>query len=258
MDSSLLEFILQLYRCQGQRSYLSSGTFRNWQNKEKICIDLAARGLVDYNREISQVVLQPQGQELLDSGLQNANLSELESKVLQKVAKGSEGISPSKISISVQKKQLLAKERDEIIEQLNQRSLVSVITKIKRQKCAVWLTEKGKLCLDNVNEYFLEWQAATIRENTVLEHPSDSEILEIIANLDRELRTDNYLPIFHLRDKLQAIFTRDELDQALYRLQRQDKLEMSTLAEVKVYTPEQMKAGIPQPVGGPLFYLIIN
>jgi hypothetical protein len=136
--------------------------------------------------------------------------------------------------------------------------LVSVITKIKRQKCAVWLTEKGKLCLDNVNEYFLEWQAATIRENTVLEHPSDSEILEIIANLDRELRTDNYLPIFHLRDKLQAIFTRDELDQALYRLQRQDKLEMSTLAEVKVYTPEQMKAGIPQPVGGPLFYLIIN
>jgi hypothetical protein len=87
---------------------------------------------------------------------------------------------------------------------------------------------------------------------------SDEEILETIKKLDRELGTENYLPIFHLRQKLQPPLLRDDLDQALYRLQKSDKIDFSTLQEVSAYTPEQIDAGIPQNIGGQLFFLIVN
>lgn len=85
---------------------------------------------------------------------------------------------------------------------------------------------------------------------------TDADILKVIRDLDRELGTDNYLPIYHLRQKLQPPLTREELDKALYRLQRHDKIELSSLQEAIAYTPEQIEAGIPQDVGGPLFFII--
>jgi hypothetical protein len=88
--------------------------------------------------------------------------------------------------------------------------------------------------------------------------PSDEEILQLIIDLDKELGTENYLPIFHLREKLQPPLSREELDKALYRLQRQDKLEMSSVVEASLYTSEQLRAGIPQDIGGYLFFLIVN
>ena len=80
----------------------------------------------------------------------------------------------------------------------------------------------------------------------------------MIQNLDRELATDNYLPIFYLRQKLQPPLSREEVDQALYRLQRNDKIELSSLQEAIAYTPEQIEAGIPQDIGGPLFFIIVT
>jgi hypothetical protein len=87
---------------------------------------------------------------------------------------------------------------------------------------------------------------------------SDEEILETIKKLDRELGTENYLPIFHLRQKLQPPLLRDDLDQVLYRLQKSDKIDFSTLQESSAYTPEQIDAGIPQNIGGQLFFIIVN
>jgi predicted transcriptional regulator len=87
--------------------------------------------------------------------------------------------------------------------------------------------------------------------------PADTEILKMIQNLDRELATDNYLPIFYLRQKLQPPLSREEVDQALYRLQRNDQIELSSLQEAIAYTPEQIEAGIPQDIGGPLFFIIV-
>jgi hypothetical protein len=72
------------------------------------------------------------------------------------------------------------------------------------------------------------------------------------------LGTDNYLPIFHLRQKLQPPLSREDLDQALYRLEKSNQLELSSLQEVSAYTPEQIDTGIPQDVGGPLFFIIVN
>ena len=72
------------------------------------------------------------------------------------------------------------------------------------------------------------------------------------------MNTNNYLPIFYLREKLQPFLSREELDLALYRLQRKNKLELSSIVESSKYTREQLKAGIPQNVGGCLFFLIVS
>ncbi|MDJ0747550.1 MAG: hypothetical protein QNJ32_30035 [Xenococcaceae cyanobacterium MO_167.B27] len=61
------------------------------------------------------------------------------------------------------------------------------------------------------------------------EKKDDNEIYQAIASLDQELKCDNYLPIFHLRNQFLHI-TRDSLDQALYRLQAADRIDFSTLA----------------------------
>jgi hypothetical protein len=87
---------------------------------------------------------------------------------------------------------------------------------------------------------------------------TDEEILHTIQKLDRELGTDNYLPIFHLRQTLQPPLSRDDLDKALYRLQAKDQIELSSLAEPDKFTSEQFNAGIPRRRGGVLFFISAN
>ena len=95
-------------------------------------------------------------------------------------------------------------------------------------------------------------------DNSEIKFLSDEKVLQTILDLDRQLNTHNYLPIFYLREKLQSLLSREELDLALYRLQRQDKLELSSIVNSARYTREQLQAGIPQNVGGCLFFLIVS
>jgi len=102
-------------------------------------------------------------------------------------------------------------------------------------------------------------RAAAASTQTVIpsrQPPSPDDIYELIAQLDREHATNNYLPIYHLRDRLAAVLDRDGLDRALYALQRQDRIELSSLQEAAHYTADQVAAGIPQDIGGPLFFAI--
>jgi len=71
-----------------------------------------------------------------------------------------------------------------------------------------------------------------------------------IRDLDRQLNTE-ITPIFSFAPKLEPAVA-EKLDQALYRLQQNDKIELSSLQHVTAYTPEQID-GIPQDIGGPLF-----
>lgn len=89
----------------------------------------------------------------------------------------------------------------------------------------------------------------------VLNKPSDEEVLQTIRDLDRELHTNNYLPIFYLRQKLQPPLSGEELEQALYRLEGNDKIELSALVEASRYEPAQVNAGIKQRSGSPLFFI---
>ena len=140
---------------------------------------------------------------------------------------------------------------------------------MKRAKAEVWLTERGieflrdeyvpnkgnkpVISLDLLGNYV---QFLRVKEHIKI--ISDEEILETIKKLDRKLGTENYLPIFHLRQKLQPPLLRDDLDQALYRLEEANQIELSTLAEPEGYSPEELDAGISQISGGSLFFITIN
>ncbi|MCJ8279857.1 MAG: transcription factor RcaD, partial [Rivularia sp. ALOHA_DT_140] len=51
--------------------------------------------------------------------------------------------------------------------------------------------------------------------------------------------------------------SRDTVDKILFKLQADDKIELSTLQEASAYTPEQIESGIEQNVGGPLFFISV-
>jgi DNA-binding transcriptional ArsR family regulator len=277
METKELKFILKLLGCPNYRTGLSSSIFDSFKGeKNKICRDLGELEYVDYSREIATVKILPPGQALLKLDSAQLPIDDKELKVLEKIGKSSGKIAPSEIKVS----SLKSDERDAILKTLGERGLIAIEIKMKRVKAEVWLTERGievlrdeynpegKANIDfnllgnyvrflRKNLRFKSEQVSTLVSD-ITSNISDEEILETIKKLDRELGTENYLPIFHVRQKLQPPLLRDDLDQALYRLQKSDKIDFSTLQESSAYTPEQIDAGIPQNIGGQLFFIIVN
>ena len=276
MDTKELKFLLKLLGCPNYRSSLTAFGFKSITGKDKICRDLSDRNLVDYSREIASVKILPPGRALLKTNKDQLPLTPDELKVLEGIGTASGKITPSKITV----KSVKSVERDSILQRFHERGLIEAETKIKRQKAEVWLTERGQqylrdeytakgsatISLDLLNNYlrFLR-KSQRVQPDGVspvlavtMSQPSDEEILQIIQNLDQELNTGNYLPIFHLRQKLQPPLSREDLEEALYRLEKADRIELSTLAEPRDYTPEQVDAGISQVSGGSLFFIAVN
>ncbi|MBD2436247.1 transcription factor RcaD [Nostoc sp. FACHB-110] len=274
MDTNELKFLLKLLGFANYRAGLSANTFNSFKTeKNKICRDLGDRELVDYTREIATVKILSTGQALLKLPAGEVPITDTELKVLEKISKASGKIAPSKIA------GLKAAERDTVLKTLKERGLIEAETQLKKTKAEVWLTERGiEFLRDDYNPNkgvqpaislellgnYLRFLRKTLRVKPILppEPPSininDEEILRIIEKLDKELGTENYLPIFHLRQKLQPPLSRDELDQALYRLQKNDLIELSTLLDPTQYTQEQLNTGIPQNIGGSLFFISVN
>ena len=286
MDTNELKFLLNLLGCANYRSSLSKKPLKDLSGRNTSCQNLGDRELVDYSREIATVKILPPGQALLKLDSAQVPITDKEIKVLEKISK-SAGIAPSKIT------SLKAAERNAILKALGDRGLISVEIKMKRTQAEVWLTQRGieylrdeytpegkaNINLDLLNNYlrFLRknlrvkpepvpisspvTDSSPVTENTAAKTSrkfTDEDILEIIQKLDRELGTENYLSIFHLRQKLQPPLSRDELDQVLYRLQKSDKIELSSLQEASVYTSEEVSAGILQKIGGSLFFISVN
>ncbi|MBD1215966.1 MAG: transcription factor RcaD [Aphanizomenon flos-aquae Clear-A1] len=279
MDTNQLKFLLKLLGCANYRTGFSSSTFDVFKSeKNKICRDLGELEYVDYSREVATVKILPAGQALLELDSTQLPIDNKELKVLEKIGKSSGKIAPSEIKVSA----LKSDEREAILTALNERGLIAIEIKMKRLKADIWLTERGieflrdeyvpnkgnnpVISLDLLGNYVqflrknlrVKSEQVSTSVSDINSNISDEEILETIKKLDRELGTENYLPIFHLRQKLQPPLLRDDLDQALYRLQKSDKIDFSTLQEVSAYTPEQIDAGIPQNIGGQLFFLIVN
>jgi predicted transcriptional regulator len=279
MDTNELKFLLKLLGCENYRSTLSSSLFTSFKGKNTICQNLGDRDIVDYTREISAVKILPPGQALLELDAAEIPIEQKELKILENVSKSSGKIAPSKIKSS-----LKAAQKEEILKKLSDRGLIETEIKIKRTKAEVWLTQRGiellrdeyipkkgtnpTLSLDLLNNYlrFLrktlpnksEPAGITTESPVEIANITDEDILQIILKLDKELGTENYLPIFHLRQKLQPPLSRDDLDKALYRLQADDKIDLGTLQEASAYTPAQIDAGIAQNAGGPLFYISVE
>jgi F0F1-type ATP synthase epsilon subunit len=279
MDTNELKFLLKLLGCENYRSTLSGNVFKSFKGKNAICERLGDREIIDYSREIANVKILPPGKALLEVDAAEIPIEDKELKILENVAKASGKVAPSKIKSS-----LKAAQKEEILKKLDARGLVEAEIKLKRTKAEVWLTERGiellrddfvakkgtnpTISLDLLNNYlrFLRKtlqnkseQAAITTESAVeITNITDEDILETIRKLDKEIGTENYLPIFHLRQKLQPPLSRDDLDKALYRLQAEDKIDLGTLQEASAYTPAQIDTGIVQNAGGPLFYISIE
>ncbi len=284
MDTNELKFLLKLLGCPNYRSGLSAKTFDSFKrDKRKICRDLGDRGLVDFSREIASVKILPPGRALLKMSTEQLPITDKELKVLEKIGKSSGKTAPSKITVS----SLKAPEREAILESLGERGVIEVEKKLKRTKPEVWLTQQGieylrddynpkgsaTISLDFLNNY-LDFLRKSLQVKPDPVHPqpptngeppieptgelSDEEILQTIQKLDQELGTDNYLPIFHLRQKLQPGLSREELDQILYSLQKNGQIELRALVHAQEYTDEQVNAGISQPSGIPLFFMKVT
>jgi hypothetical protein len=263
-----LKFLLELLGCEGYRAPLSAKCFNKFQAKPKLCKELADRGWVGYSQAIASVKLLPAGKSLLSIDTSNLPLDALTLKILEKVAAKSGKVRPQEISV----RDLTADARQTSLQQLADRGFVELTWQMQRQKGEVWLTSEGleylredyhpkglrqQINLDLVGYYVEFLRKAPNKASSEAVEPivdlDDAGILDLIKHLDKELGTENYLPMFHLREKL--ALPRDEFDQALYRLERSDQIELSSLQETDAYTPEQIDSGIPQNIGGPLFFI---
>jgi hypothetical protein len=157
-------------------------------------------------------------------------------------------------------------DRHDILQSLLQRGLIQAETKVKE----LWITPDG---LDYLRHTYLpEGDANLVLSPSLLSHylrflrqgasivtPSaaltDEDLIATIRELDQKVGSGNYLPLFHLRRQIEPLGSRDKLDQALYRLQRQDRLLLSSVQDVSGYTPDELQAGIPQDIGGVLFFI---
>ncbi len=284
MDAKELKFLLKLLSFANYRAPLSqiqpTPKMRS-PERNSICRELRDRDLVACREQIKNLTIAPPGKSLLKIDPTNLPVTPEEIKVLQASSKGT--ISPGKVGLP-------AANRETVIEGLANRGFIAVEKEIKE----VWLTPRGEqflveeyqsnsssanITLKMLTDYLRLMRkfpvnsayiatpnqaisstvaAADITAEKSLGKPSDTQILQMIGDLDRKLGTENYLPIFHLWEKLKASMSKDEFDRALYRLQREDKIELSSLQEGMNYTSEQIAAGIHLELGGYLFFIILN
>lgn len=244
-----LKFLLKLQECRNYRAYLTNACFNSFRAKDKLCQSLAKDGLVDFSREIVAVKLSAAGQALLKVSADSLPISDSELKILKKIATAKK-ISPTQLRTGT----LSAAERDLILQTFLNRGLIMAETRLKRQKAEVWLTPQGQTCLAELLNQF-----QTLRESgaeiTLSYKPTDTEVLATIQTLDHEVGSNNYLPIFYLRQKFQPPLSRDELDEILYRLQRNDQIELRAIVHTQDYTSDQLSAAIQMRSSSPLFFI---
>jgi len=242
---------------------------------------LCNHGFVASAVAVTKFKIAPPGKSLLKLDPTGLLVKEEEFQVLQACAKGT--ISPQRISMPDDKQQA-------VIQGLSQRGLIKIVD---YRITEVWLTQQGQqyllenyesnstsehIHLKMLTDYLrllrksqgvtrkqlqpptTEPQKEPIAKKLIVSgsKPTDAEILQLIQDLDKELGTNNYLPIFYLRQQLQPTLSKEELEQALYRLQKQEQIELSALVHTQNYTPEQINAGINQRVGSKLFFIQVT
>jgi hypothetical protein len=235
-------------------------------SRDRLCQELQQQGWVDYEVKITRFGLTAAGRTLLQLDTSVLPITPDEHWILRS-CRPDTSITPGQIHPRVPRDQ-----RQRLLSGLAQRGLIRVT---QQQLGAIWLTPAG---VQFLREEFvpqghtpvLSWSMLTdylrfMRLSTQDTDPdvatrqplTTDDVLHMIRHLDAVHQTENYLPIFHLREKLQPPLSRLELDQALYQLQREDRIDLSTLQDVSLYPPAAIAAGIPQDIGGPLFFISV-
>lgn len=265
MEVIELKFLLKLLGFEGYRAPISNiqpNSKTKAPQRDRICRNLGDRGYVDYREEIAKFKIEPTGKQLIEADTSQLPITTEEVKILQACAK--QVAKPGDV------KKPTGERKQSIICNLVERGLIGAVeTQLKE----VWLTEEGKQYL--LQEYEDDRASANITLSAKLltsylrfmrqampeqigGEISDEDILQTIQNLDREYRTQNYLPIYQLRQTLQPPLSRDDLDNALYRLQRENKIELSALQDESDYTKEQIDAAIYNEFSGNLFFIMVT
>jgi hypothetical protein len=284
MDTIELKFLLQLLGFPDYKASLSKlKPTSKTSDRNKACRQLRDRGYIDCRTEIAKIQITSAGKALLKQDTANLPISDREINVLTKCRE--KIITPSDTRIKDKS------DRQAVMQALADRGLVTTETKVVevwltepgkeflRKVVEVWLTEPGKeflrdeyapkgtrqtinlSLLNNYLQFMRQFiggakgdSQLTTSENSSAK-PTELEVLQAIQDLDQQLSTDNYLPIFHLRQRLQSSLSREELDQVLYRLENDNKIKLTAIFNAQEYTNEQFNAGIPQKAGGPLFFV---
>ncbi|WP_009631523.1 hypothetical protein [Synechocystis sp. PCC 7509] len=266
MENIELKFVLKLLDAPNYREALAKIKLSSLKasDRDKTCRQLLERELVGVTYEVSKFKIASAGMALLKIESVQLPVTAQELKILNSCQKAA--ISPSKTGIA-------APEAQKLVQALLEKGLIQVNKTDKKIK-EVWLTERGKEYLQQqydpsgkgnitLTKNMLATYLKFLRQPPLIavdskHKPNDGEILQIIQDLDKEFGTDNYLPIFYLREKLQPSLSREDLEQALYRLEGSDKIELSALVESSRYSPAQVNAGIKQRSGSPLFFIKVN
>lgn len=287
METIQLKFLLKLLGFPDYRAKvpgndkIKPNTGTPASERDRICRDLWKQELVSCSQDVTKIKLTSAGKGLLKVDPAELPLTPEELKILKACEKGTIKATAKETNIS---------PADKLKEVINKLIASDHIQAVETKLQEVWLTERGKnylateydprgagnitLTKNMIADYLhfirqylasspstmllTEEQSSETPSRTFTDKPSDEQILQLIQDLDEELGTDNYLPIFHLRNQLQPPMTRDEVNEALYRLQGDDKIELSAIAETTGYSREELKAGIPQPLGDSLFFIMVN
>lgn len=245
------------------------------KERERLCDGLRQKGLLDFEETTARFGLTAAGRTVLGLDASVLPITPDERLVLQSCQAGA--ITPGQIYPKVPENQ-----RQRLIMVLAQRGLLKVF---QSQIETVWITAAGKAflredCLPQGHTPVLSWTLMSsyltfIRNSWSVhghaggepsletepkkdpENLTSDQILAVIMDLDAAFNTENYLPIYYLRDRLQPPLTRKALDQQLYQLQRDDRIDLSTLQDVSQYRKQEVLAGIPQDIGGPLFFISV-
>ncbi len=278
METIELKFLLKLLGKQDYRvpiKEVSPNTKTTASERDRICRRLSDRGLVNFSYEIRKFRIASSGKDLLKLGLDKLPVTSQELKVLK--ACQQQTITPGKTGIP-------EAERQRAIQHLADRGLIQVDKRDKKIK-EVWLSERGKEYLlqeydpksaGNITLtknmladylYFLrktpsfaepkDGRGAIVSLEQAKHKLSDEEIFRTIEDLERKLGR-KYLPIFHLREKLQPPLSREELDKALFRLEKNERIELRAITRGWRYSEEEFNAGIPQRAGSRLFFVSLK
>ncbi len=283
-----LKFLLKLLGCEGYRGKmkdLSPNSKTKASERDRICMALGTEDIVEYDSQVARFSLATPGKTLLGLDTTSLPVTPDELKVLQACQKAKGSTTPGTIS------SVPANSRQALIRSLTERGMLKIN---KEDIKEAWLTDKGKQFL--LHEYepigsYASTASATMLGNYVRflrenlgqpesqskglpasqpsmqasstmpigsqTKPDAQAVLQQIKQIDQLTNSDNYLPIYHLREKLQPPLTRAELDSYLYELQRSDLIELSSLHDQGDYSDHQMNAGIPQENRCYLFFISI-
>lgn len=291
LEAIELKFLLKLLGFENYRGKIS-GIKPNAKTtplkRDEVCESLGAKGLVDYDTEVAKFKLTSHGKTLLSLDTTSLPATPDELAVLR-ACKGI--MTPGKL------RKTPVDARQQIIKDLAGRKAVEITKiEIKEVSLSAqgrrflleeyepegkwWIAATAKMLASYVN-FLRENLSESSRQQLPTNQPQPQQslsqsgrpnsampigtqakpdaqaVLQHIKQLDQLTGSDNYLPIYYLREKLQPPLTREELDSFLYELQRGDRIELSSLHNQDDYSEHQMSAGIRQSNGGDLFFIAV-